>query len=96
MLTANDYGVIAFVVMILIIGAILYGAKRAIGKLILTVGAGGVFTLVSYFVLIFTGIYDNVRQVLNPTPALNVFAIIIILFGLGIGYYAVKKAKVKA
>ncbi len=95
-MVANDYGVIAFVVILLLAGLVLYGTKKAVGKLLLAIGVGGVLTLISYFVLILTGVYDNVSGTLNPTPVINVFAIFVILAGLGAGYYAVKRAKVRA
>lgn len=95
-LVANDYGVIAFVIVLLLAGLILYAAKKAVGKLILVFGVGGVLTLISYFILIFTGVYDNITGTLKPTLAINVFAVIVIIAGLGAGYYAVKRAKVRA
>lgn len=92
----NDYGIIGFVVFVLIVGAILYAMKKPVGRLVLALGVGGIFTLIAYFILIFAGIYDNVTGVLSPTLALNVFAVIVIVVGLGAGYYAVKRARVKA
>lgn len=95
-LVANDYGVIGFVLAILIIGGILYAAKRSVGRLVLALGVGGVLTLISYFILIFTGVYDNVKGELKYTPALNVVAIVFILVGLWAGRYAIKRARVTA
>jgi len=92
----NDYGIIGFVVFVLIVGAILYAMKKPIGRLILLFGVGGVLTLIAYFILIFAGVYDNVTGAFTQTPALNGFAVIVIIVGLGAGYYAVQRAKVKA
>jgi hypothetical protein len=94
-LMPNDYGIIAFVVFVLIVGAILYAMRKPVGRLVLALGVGGIFTLIAYFILILTGVYDNVKGVLNPTPALNVFAVVVIVAGLGAGYYAVQRARVK-
>lgn len=95
-LVANDYGIIGFVLAILIIGGILYAAKRPVGKMALGLGVGGAVTLISYFILIFTGVYDNVKGELKHTPALNVVAIAFILVGLWAGRYAMKRARVAA
>jgi hypothetical protein len=92
----NDYGVTAFVVLLFVVGVILYAIKKPVGKLILAFGLAGIFTLIAYFVLILTGVYDNVKGVLYQTMALNAFAVIVIIVGLGAGYYAVQRAKVKA
>jgi len=94
-LMPNDYGLIAFVVFVLIVGAILYAMRKPVGRLILVFGVGGVLTLIAYFVLIFAGVYDNVTGAFTPTPVLNAFAVIVIVVGLGAGYYAVQRARVK-
>lgn len=92
----NDYGLIGFVVFVLVVGAIVYAMKKPVGRLILVFGVAGVLTLIAYFVLIFAGVYDNVTGAFTPTPVLNVFAVIVILVGLGAGYYAVQRARVKS
>jgi len=94
-LMPNDYGLIAFVVFLLIVGAILYAMRKPVSRLILVFGVGGVLTLIAYFVLIFAGVYDNVTGAFTPTPVLNAFAVIVIVVGLGAGYYAVQRARVK-
>jgi len=94
-LMPNDYGLIAFVVFVLIVGAILYAMRKPVGRLILVFGVGGVLTLIAYFILIFAGVYDNVTGAFTPTPVLNVFAVVVIVAGLGAGYYAVQRARVK-
>ena len=94
-LMPNDYGLIAFVVLLLVVGAIFYAMKKPVGRLILLFGVGGILTLIAYFILIFAGVYDNVTGAFTQTPALNAFAVIVIIVGLGAGYYAVQRARVK-